>query len=79
MQEELSDEDYFVIYDSSANVNGSNQDIKFSSVTDSLSMPINNWIAAMAASYQLIVNGGPKVIIYSDYTDKMGNQAMTPE
>ena len=79
LQEELSDEDYFVIYDSSAKVNGSNQDIEFSSVTDSLSMPINNWIAAMAASYQLIVNGGPKGIIYSDYTDKMGNQAMTPE
>lgn len=78
LQEELSDEDYFVIYDSSANVNGSNQDIEFSSVTDSLSMPVNNWIAAMTASYQLIVNGGPKGIIYSDYTDKMGNQAMTP-
>lgn len=79
LQEELSDEDYFVIYDSSANVNGSNQDIEFSSVTDSLSMPVNNWIAAMTASYQLIVNGGPKGIIYSDYTDKMGNQTMTPE
>lgn len=78
LQEKLSDEDYFVIYDSSANVNGSNQDIEFSSVTDSLSMPVNNWIAAMTASYQLIVNGGPKGIIYSDYTDKMGNQAMTP-
>ena len=78
LQEELSDEDYFVIYDSSANVNGSNQDIEFSSVTDSLSMPVNNWIAAMTASYQLIVNGGPKGIIYSDYTDKMGNQTMTP-
>lgn len=79
LQEELSDEDYFVIYDSSANVNGSNQDIEFSSVTDALSMPVNNWIAAMTASYQLIVNGGPKGIIYSDYTDKMGNQTMTPE
>lgn len=79
LQEELSDEDYFVIYDSSANVNGFNQDIEFSSVTDSLSMPVNNWIAAMTASYQLIVNGGPKGIIYSDYTDKMGNQTMTPE
>lgn len=79
LQEELSDEDYFVIYDSSANFNGSNQDIEFSSVTDFLSMPVNNWIAAMTASYQLIVNGGPKGIIYSDYTDKMGNQTMTPE
>ena len=79
LQEELSEEDYFVIYDSSANINGANQDIDFSSVTDSLSMPINNWIAAMTASYQLIVNGGPKGIIYSDYTDKMGNGAMTPE
>lgn len=79
LREELSDEDYFVIYDSSANVNGTNQDIEFSSVTDSLSIPVNNWIAAMTASYQLIVNGGPKGIIYSDYTDKMGNQVMTPE
>lgn len=79
LREELSDEDYFVIYDSSANVNGPNQDIEFSSVTDSLSIPVNNWIAAMTASYQLIVNGGPKGIIYSDYTDKMGNQVMTPE
>ena len=79
LREELSDEDYFVIYDSSANVNGPNQDIEFSSVTDSLSIPVDNWIAAMTASYQLIVNGGPKGIIYSDYTDKMGNQVMTPE
>lgn len=79
VQEDLSEEDYFVIYDSSANINGSNQDIEFSSVTDSLSMPVNNWIAAMAASYQLIVNGGPKGIIYSDYSDKMGNQVMTPD
>lgn len=79
MQEDLSEEDYFVIYDSSADINGYNQDIEFSSVTDSLSMPVNNWIAAMTASYQLIVNGGPKGIIYSDYTDKMGNGVMTPE
>ena len=48
LREELSDEDYFVIYDSSANVNGSNQDIEFSSVTDSLSMPVNNWIARLS-------------------------------
>ncbi len=79
MQEDLSEEDYFVIYDNSADINGYNQDIEFSSVTDSLSMPVNNWIAAMTASYQLIVNGGPKGIIYSDYTDKMGNGVMTPE
>lgn len=79
IQEELSKEDYFVIYDSSVNVNGSNTDLEFSSATDSLSMPVNNWIASMTASYQLIVNGGPKGIIYSDYTDKMGNEAMTPE
>lgn len=79
MQEDLSEEDYFVIYDSSVNINAFNQDIEFSSVTDSLSIPVNNWIAAMTASYQLIVNGGPKGIIYSDYIDKMGNQVMTPE
>lgn len=79
IKEELFDEDYFVIYDSSAVISGSNEDIKFSSVTDSLSIPVNNWIAAMSTSYQLIVNGGPKGIIYSDYTDKLGNEVMTPE
>lgn len=79
IQEDLLEEDYFVIYDSSANINASNQDIEFSSVTDSLSIPVNNWIASMTASHQLIVNGGPKGIIYSDYTDKMGNQVMSSE
>lgn len=74
--EDLSDEDYFVIYDSSAKVVGEDMDIEFNSVTDSLSFPINNWIASMSASHQLIVNGGPKGIIYSDYEDKMGNIVM---
>ena len=79
MTEYLSDEDYFVIYDSSAKVIGENMDIEFTSVTDSLSFPVNNWIAAMSASYELIVNGGPKGIIYSDYSDNMGNVVMTPD
>lgn len=76
MQEDLSDEDYFVIYDCSVNVKGPNVDIEFSSSTDALSIPVNNWLAAMSASHQLIVNGGPKGIIYSDYTDDMGNIIM---
>lgn len=77
MQEELYEEDYFVIYDCSVNVPGGNMDLEFSSSTDSLSIPVNNWIAAMSASHQLIVNGGPKGIIYSDYTDDMGNLVMS--
>lgn len=77
--EDLHDEDYFVIYDSSVKVVGTDMDIEFNSVTDSLSFPINNWIAAMSASHELIVNGGPKGIIYSDYADNMGNVVMTPD
>lgn len=77
MQEELAEEDYFVIYDSSVRISGEGMDIEFDSVTDSLSIPVNNWLAAMSASHQLIVNGGPKGIIYSDYTDDMGNIVMS--
>lgn len=77
MRDSLSEEDYFVIYDSSVRVSGNGTDIEFDSVTDSLSIPINNWLAAMSASQQLIVNGGPKGIIYSDYTDDMGNIVMS--
>lgn len=77
MREALSEEDYFVIYDSAARVSGVGADIEFDSVTDSLSIPVNNWLAAMSASHQLIVNGGPKGIIYSDYTDDMGNIVMS--
>lgn len=62
----LDEEDYFIIYDSEMIISPNENDILFASATDCLSMPINNWMAQMAASGTLIVNGGPKGIICSD-------------
>lgn len=74
----LEEYEYFVIYDSSVRVNGAGVDISFDTPTDSLSMPVNNWISAMSASHRLIVDGGPKGIIHSDYEDNYGNSALDP-
>ena len=74
----LEEYEYFVIYDSSVRVNGIGVDISFDTPTDSLSMPVNNWISAMSASHRLIVDGGPKGIIHSDYEDNYGNSALDP-
>ena len=75
----LEEYEYFVIYDSSVRINGAGVDMSFDTPTDSLSMPVNNWIAAMSASHRLITDGGPKGIIYNDYTDKVGNSALEPK
>lgn len=57
----------------------SKSDILFECVTDGLTQAVNNWVASMAASHTLLVNGGPKGIVYSDYADEMGNVALTAE
>ena len=54
-------------------------DVAFENVTDSLSPCVNNWVAAMQASNTLMVNGGPKGIVYNDHIDEMGNVALTAE
>lgn len=58
---ELEDYEYIIVYDSNILVeSGRSADVKFESVSDSLSQPISNWIASMSASYTLLVNSGPK-------------------
>jgi len=75
----LEEYEYLVIYDSNIHINDTVSDIKFESVSDSLSQPISNWVASMSASHTLLVNGGPKGVLYNDYIDQMGNVAITPE
>lgn len=73
----LEDYEYIIIYDSGIRINDNVSDIEFESVSDSLSQPISNWVASMSASHTLLVNGGPKGVLYNDYTDQMGNIALT--
>lgn len=74
----LKPEDYFFIYDSEAQITGHNDDeITFKSPTDSLSLPVSNWVAQMAASSTLLVNGGPKGIIHNEDTSEFANAALT--
>jgi len=74
---EVEPHEYFIIYDSEAVICGENNEIEFRSVTDSLSFPVSNWIAQMVASNTLIVNGGPKGIIYNNDTSEFGNAALS--
>nr|DAW37070.1 MAG TPA: portal protein [Caudoviricetes sp.] len=75
----LEDYEYLIIYDSNIRISDGISDILFDSVSDSLSQPISNWVASMSASHTLLVNGGPKGVLYNDYTDRMGNMALTSE
>lgn len=75
----LEDYEYLIIYDSYIRISDGISDILFDSVSDSLSQPISNWVASMSASHTLLVNGGPKGVLYNDYTDQMGNMALTSE
>lgn len=52
--------------------------VMFNSVSDSLSFPVNNWLAAMSASHNLLVNGGPKGILTGESTDELGTAAIRP-
>ena len=77
--EYLNEEDYFLITDSSFNLPVKGYDITFNAMSENLSRPINNWLSATLADYRLTVNGGPKGILYSDYSDVMNNQPMMPD
>lgn len=77
---ELEDFEFVLITDSNMTFSSSSDtDVLFESVTDSLSPCVNNWVAAMQASHTLMVNGGPKGIVYNDHVDEMGNVALTAE
>lgn len=75
----LEDYEYAVVYNGSMRFGGYDEDIQFESVTDGLSQPISNWISAMSASHTLLVNGGPKGILYNNYVDPMGNVKLSPD
>lgn len=75
---ELQPYEYCIIYNSMPVFHGGTKhEIGFFSPCDSLSAPVSNWVAAMAATHTLLVNGGPKGILYSDYADNMGNTQLT--
>lgn len=73
----LQPDEYFIIHNGQISYNQASGDITFSSYTDSLSIPVNNWMAAMSATHTLVQNGGPKGVLYNDYQDAMGNNPMT--
>lgn len=71
--------EYTVIYDGVMRFDEGLKEVMFDSVSDSLSEPVNNWMSAMGASHTLLVNGGPKGILSSEYSDPMENTEVTPE
>ena len=76
---DLEDYEFVVVYNGTVASAPCNADLRFESVTDGLTLPVNNWVAAMSASHTLLVNGGPKGIVYSDFHDEMGNVAISPD
>lgn len=77
---ELEPYEYVVICNSLIEMSSlENGDIRFPSPADSLSQAVSSWVASMSAGYTLMVNGGPKGILCSNYTDPMGNVEITPD
>lgn len=77
-QIDLEEDEYFVIYNSSVSVDRSHG-LTYSSQVDALSFPVTLWIHQMIASNTLIVDGGPKGIIYNDDSSEYANAALTSE
>ncbi|MDD6210504.1 MAG: phage portal protein [Bacteroidales bacterium] len=75
----LEDWEYVVISESTARIDASASEIKYRSITDSLSTPVNNWMAQMAARGNLIINGGPKGILCNDDKSDFGNYTLDKE
>ena len=72
--------EYILIYNSSFIIgDGDKHVVDFITPSDSLSSAVSNWTAAMAATHTLLVNGGPKGILYSNpsSSDDMGNTQLT--
>lgn len=77
---ELFEEDYILIYDSIANYPTKEGDeISFYSPVDTLSPHTRNYMSQIIGRGNLIVNGGPKGILYGDDTSDTGNAALTPK
>lgn len=76
----LMEEDYILIYDSIAYYpQNDNEEITFYTPVNSLSPQTRNYMAQITGRGNLIVNGGPKGILYGDDTSETGNAAMTPK
>lgn len=76
---ELMEEDYMLVYDSIAHYpTTDDEEIVFSSPVDTLSPHVRNYMSQLIGRGNLIVNGGPKGILYGDDTSDMGNAALTP-
>ncbi len=76
----LQPEEYFLIHDSQMHIPACNgNEIRFSSPADTLSAHIRNYMAQLVARGNLIVNGGPKGILYGNDTSDVGNAALTPK
>lgn len=76
----LFEEDYILIYDSIANYPQQEGDeISFYTPVDTLSPHTRNYMSQLIGRGNLIVNGGPKGILYGDDTSDTGNAALTPK
>lgn len=76
---ELEDNEYCVIYNSAPIYPAHDGDeILFQSPVDSLSIHCRNYMSAMIARSNIIVNGGPKGIVYGDDNSETGNAMMSP-
>lgn len=77
---ELYDEDYILIYDSIANYpQQDGGEITFYTPVDTLSPQTRNYMSQLIGRGNLIVNGGPKGILYGNDTSDTGNAALTPK
>lgn len=75
----LENDEYFIVSDANADVSMSRQELSYNHVTDSLSKPINNWIAQMIARGTLIVDGGPKGVLCNNANgDIYGDSSLNP-
>lgn len=71
--------EYCVIYNSEpVYPTEKNGEITFTSPIDGLSMYCRNYMSAMIARGNLIVNGGPKGILYGNDNSETGNAMLTP-
>lgn len=77
---DLGKEEYFVIHDSVVSIpENAGSEIVFRSPVDTLSHHARNYMAQLIARGNLIVNGGPKGILYGNDTTDTGNAALTPK
>lgn len=75
----LENDEYFIVSDANADISMSEQELSYNHVTDSLSRPINNWIAQMIARGTLIVDGGPKGVLCNNANgDIYGDSSLNP-